>query len=53
MSKVDIFLSTDDFVDFENDEYRKVRMFPIDCKHYLNYPSKGMKASEKRSFSIS
>ena len=32
--KIDIFLSTDDFVDFKRNERRKIRMFPIDCKHY-------------------
>lgn len=32
--KVDIFLSTEDFVDFKRNERRKIRMFPIDCKHY-------------------
>lgn len=37
--KVDIFLSTEDFVDFKRNEHRKIRIFPIDCKCYgLGFP---------------
>ena len=33
-AKVDIFLSTEDFASFKRNEHRKIRIFPIDCKHY-------------------